>query len=174
MSSNNYSLYLISLSDLNCYVLSLPSRIFSYNIPFSKYFQNLTISIILSCPWKSNIKICADLHFLWNDPWHFMHFEFSKLECTDMSTWPPLLYLKHKWCESNIYGHVFMVSFLLSLIFTACALLTNHYESHFITDIQIINKTQKIHAQILSFWVTFNYCCCSLTVGCTRLWHVSN
>ena len=39
------------------------------------------------------------------------YYEYCKLECVEMAIWP-LLYLKEEWCESNISGQVYTLTFL--------------------------------------------------------------
>ena len=37
------------------------------------------------------------------------YYEYSRLQCIEMAIWP-LLYVKEKWCESNISGQVYALS----------------------------------------------------------------
>ena len=45
------------------------------------------------------------------------YYEYCTLECIEMATW--LLYLKEEWCESNISGQVYTLSFLPEIV-TQC------------------------------------------------------
>ena len=41
-------------------------------------------------------------------------YEYSSLQCIEMAIWP-LLYLKESWCESNISGQVYHITYIFQL-----------------------------------------------------------
>ena len=47
-------------------------------------------------------------------------YEFSRLEYLETAIWP-LLYLHEKWCESNISGQVYVLSFQVKHSFVSCS-----------------------------------------------------
>ena len=41
-------------------------------------------------------------------------YEYSSLQCIEMAIWP-LLYLKESWCETNISGQVYNITYIFQL-----------------------------------------------------------
>lgn len=45
-----------------------------------------------------------------HDQMQLQYYQYTKLQCIETTIWP-LLYLKESWYESNILGHVRMITF---------------------------------------------------------------
>ena len=96
------------------------------SVPISFFYQVIFYQIFY-CYCSHYYSYALEL--IAQDKMFFKFYEHFRLQCIEMAIWP-LLYLHEKWCESNISGQVYVLSFHVKHF---CKLLYGYMSNKFKT-----------------------------------------